>query len=97
MATFVTILVYLLVISVLLALIGAARSVQLQNRFKVLGVLKGKRVDDVIKIAGRPSHRVARGPGTELLEWRRVGFHIALMFKDGVCEGAEWVEAPKAG
>jgi len=95
--TYVTILLYLLVISVLLALIGAARSVRLQNRFKRLGALKGRHVDDVIKIAGNPHHRVRRGPDTELLEWRRVGFHIALMFKDGLCEGADVVEAPKAG
>jgi hypothetical protein len=26
-----------------------------------------------------------------VLEWRRVGFHIALLFNDGMCEGVETV------
>jgi hypothetical protein len=29
-----------------------------------------------------------------VLEWRRVGFHIALSFTDGVCDGVDRVSEP---
>lgn len=91
-----TILLYLLAASVLLAVIYALKSLRLQGRFKRLGVLKGRSMDEVLKFAGKPSHRVKLGPQREVLEWRRVGFHIALLFVNGVCEGAETVGAADA-
>lgn len=87
MKTLVTVLVYALIISVLLALIYAAKSVRLQNRFRRLGVLKGRELREVLRVAGEPSHRGRIDAHRELLEWRRVGFHIALTFTDEVCDG----------
>jgi hypothetical protein len=94
MDTFLSLLGYALVISVLLALIYAAKSVRLQNRFRRLGVLKGRSLQEILKFVGPPSHRVRTAPNRELLEWRRVGFHIALAFTDDVCDGAEYVQTP---
>jgi len=92
MSTIATLLAYALAISILLALIYASKSVRLQNRFKRLGRLEGRSVEEVIQFVGAPGHRSAAGPGREILEWRRVGFHIALSFRDGVCDGVTHVE-----
>jgi hypothetical protein len=89
--TFLAIVLYALAASVLLAFIYALKSLRLQNRFKRLGVLTGRSVDEVVKFAGKPSHRGRLDPRREVLEWRRVGFHIALSFTDGVCDGVETV------
>ncbi len=94
MMTALTVLAYLLVASLLLAFIYAARSARLHNRFRKLGTLQGLGVDEVVKFAGRPSYRSRLAPRREVLEWRRVGFHIALRFTDGVCDGVEHVPAP---
>ena len=89
--TFLTILVYVLVASIMLAFIYSLKSLRLQNRFKRLGVLDGRSVEEVVKFVGEPSHRSRLDAGHEVLEWRRVGFHIALRFTDGVCDGFEKV------
>lgn len=94
MKTFATIIMYALAASVLVAIICAAKSVRLQNRFRRLGVLKGRHLEEILKFAGKPSHRVRMAPNRELLEWRRVGFHIVLMFTDDVCDGVEYVQKP---
>ena len=91
MNTFLTILLYALVASALLAFIYTLKSLRLQNRFKRLGVLPGRSVDEILKFVGKPSHRARLDARREVLEWRRVGFHIALRFTDGVCDGAEKV------
>ena len=90
-STFVTILVYVLVASIMLAFIYALKSLRLQNRFKRLGALDGRSVEEIVKFVGKPSHRSRLDARRELLEWRRVGFHIALRFTDGVCDGFEKV------
>ena len=87
-----TLVLYGLVVSLLLALIYAARSARLRNRFKNLGALQGRTLDEIVKFAGKPSHRGRVAPDREVLEWRRVGFHIALAFTDGVCDGVTYVE-----
>lgn len=87
MTTIATLAIYGLVISILLALVYAAKSVRLQNRFRRLGVLPGRSLQEIVKFAGEPSHRGRMAPNRELLEWRRVGFHIALTFTDDVCDG----------
>lgn len=94
MKTLITIILYTLAASVLLAVVYASKSVRLQNRFKQLGVLKGRHLEEVLKVAGKPSHRARIAPNREVLEWRRVGFHIALMFTDEVCDGVEHVHEP---
>ncbi len=92
--TFLTILLYAVAATILLAFIYTLKSLRLQNRFKKLGTLRGRSVDEVVKFAGKPSHRGRLDAQREVLEWRRVGFHIALLFVDGVCEGVEDVAAP---
>ncbi len=92
--TFLTILLYVLVATILLAFIYTLKSLRLQNRFKRLGALRGRSLDEIVKFAGKPSHRGRLDAHREVLEWRRVGFHIALLFTDGVCEGVEDVAAP---
>jgi hypothetical protein len=92
--TFLTILLYLLAASILLAVIYTLKSLRLQNRFKRLGVLRGRSVDEILKFAGKPSHRARLDSQREVLEWRRVGFHLALRFTDGVCDGVESVPQP---
>ena len=94
MSTFLTLLAYALVASLLIALIYASRSARLQHRFRKLGALKGRSVDVVIKFAGKPSNRARMASNREVLEWRRVGFHIALSFTDGVCDGVDHVPEP---
>jgi hypothetical protein len=92
--TFLTILLYVAAASILLAFIYTLKSLRLQNRFKRLGVLKGRSLEEVLKFVGKPSHRARLDGRREVLEWRRVGFHIALLFTDGVCDGVENVAAP---
>jgi hypothetical protein len=94
MTTFLSLLGYALVASLLLALIYASRSARLQHRFRKLGTLKGRSAEEVIKFAGRPSHRARMSGHREVLEWRRVGFHIALSFTDGICDGVDRVPEP---
>jgi hypothetical protein len=89
--TFLAIILYVLAASVLLAFIYTLKSLRLQNRFKRLGVLPGRSIDEILKFVGKPSHRARLDSRHEILEWRRVGFHIALRFTDGVCDGAEKV------
>lgn len=87
MATVAALIAYALIASILLALIYAIRSARLRNRFRQLGELKGRTLEEVLKFAGQPSHRGRINAQRELLEWRQVGFHIALTFTDGVCDG----------
>ncbi|MFC5496510.1 hypothetical protein ACFPOE_03110 [Caenimonas terrae] len=94
MSTFLTILLYVLAATILLAFIYTLKSLRLQNRFKRLGPLRGRGLDEIVKFAGQPSHRGRLDTHREVLEWRRVGFHVALLFTDGVCEGVENVPAP---
>ena len=94
MNLFLTILLYVLAASILLAFIYTLKSLRLQNRFKRLGALRGRSLDEIIKFAGKPSHRARLDSQHEVLEWRRVGFHLALRFTDGVCDGVENVAAP---
>ena len=92
MKTFAEIILYALAASLLLAIIYAAKSARLQARFRRLGVLKGRSLDEVLKFVGEPNHRARLAPNREVLEWRRVGFHVALMFTDDVCDGVERVD-----
>jgi hypothetical protein len=94
MTTFLSVLAYALVASLLLALIYASRSARLQHRFRKMGALKGRHIDEIIKFAGNPSNRSRISSSREVLEWRRIGFHIALSFTDGVCDGVDRVSEP---
>jgi hypothetical protein len=92
MMTVAALILYALAATLLVAFILALRSARLQNRFKRLGAVKGRSLDEVIQFAGKPSHRTRMSANREVLEWRRVGFHIALSFTEGVCDGVDYVQ-----
>jgi hypothetical protein len=52
-----------------------------------LGHLAGRTKDDIIMAVGVPNSFSGVADGKELLQWQRPGYHIALLFKEGVCEG----------
>ncbi len=67
MTTLFSLLAYALVATLLLALIYASRSARLQHRFRKLGALKGRNIDEVIKFAVpacRPTARSWNGAGS---------------------------------
>ena len=91
MSTLLTTVLYLLAISVMLAVIYALKSLRLRKRFQRLGTLPGRSIAEVLQYVGKPSNHSRLPSGREILEWRRVGFHIALSFSHGVCDGVEHV------
>ncbi len=79
-----------LTLGTLISLIGALCRARfgLRARFRAAGVLVGRSKADVVKAIGRePNSWTAAGPGRELLQWMESGYHICLVFQDGVCEG----------
>jgi hypothetical protein len=53
-----------------------------------LGHLSGRSKDEIIVAIGMPSSFSKIDVDKELLQWQRPGYHIALMFEGGVCQGA---------
>jgi hypothetical protein len=60
---------------------------ELSKKFVRLGTLAGKSKDEIIEVVGLPQARSAVQDGKELLQWQATGYHIALLFKDDICEG----------
>jgi hypothetical protein len=71
----------------MVAAILAMRSARLRRRFEKMGRLIGRPLAEIIEVAGKPSHRGRIDEHREMVEWRRINFHIALTFTDGVCDG----------
>ena len=94
MTTLLTVLAYVFALTLVLALVHAARSVRLQNRFRRLGSVEGRTMEEIVRHVGPPNHHVKLANDREILEWRRVRFHVALSFTKGVCDGAMDVNAP---
>jgi hypothetical protein len=63
----------------------AARA--LQRKFQSLGDMRGKTFAEIAAVAGQPNSISAAADGKVLRQWQRTGYHIALLFKDDVCEG----------
>ncbi|MEM0006970.1 MAG: hypothetical protein QXR89_01710 [Candidatus Bathyarchaeia archaeon] len=64
-----------------------APAISLQSKFKKLGVVKGKRKEEIIAVVG-PPNSISMTPNGELLQWISPGYHIALLFdSNGVCLG----------
>jgi hypothetical protein len=60
----------------------------LNQRFLRLGTLAGRREAEIVAVVGPPQARSALPGGRYLLQWMRVGYHIALAFEpDGTCIG----------
>jgi hypothetical protein len=94
MSTVLTLLGYLVALTAVLAIVYAAKAVRLQNRFRRMGKAEGRTLDEVVKLLGPPSNHTKLPTGREILEWRRVGFHHALSFTNGICDGQMDVNAP---
>ena len=58
-----------------------------KRRLYGLGHLVGRSKDEIILAIGAPSSFSVIGPDKDLLQWQRWGYHIALVFSAGVCEG----------
>jgi hypothetical protein len=52
----------------------------MHGRFKALGDLNGKTVQEIIAYAGPFSSRSLAGEGNVLLQWQATGYHIAILF-----------------
>jgi hypothetical protein len=53
-----------------------------------LGHLVGRSKDEIILAVGVPNSFSTIDGDRDLLQWQRSGYHIALSFKNGICEGA---------
>lgn len=60
----------------------------LQTKFVSIGVLKGKKKEDIIAVVGSPNSISAAPDGGQLLQWISTGYHIAIVFDaNGICQG----------
>ena len=60
---------------------------ELFQQFVELGHLPGKTTDEIVSKVGPPTSISALASGRFLLQWQATGCHMALIFKDDVCEG----------
>jgi len=76
---------------------------RLCGRFKALGDMTGKTVDEITSVVGPPTSRSAMAHGQMLLQWQATGYHIAMMFSAegrmvGIThESAHFYDAPPPG
>jgi hypothetical protein len=76
---------------------------RLCERFKALGDMTGKTVDEIIAGVGPPTSRSAMAHGKVLLQWQATGYHVALLFSAegrmvGIThESAHFYDAPPSG
>jgi hypothetical protein len=57
-------------------------------RFRELGPLKGRTMEEIILAVGEPNSVSSLGARGTVLQWMPHGFHIVLLFDGvGVCEG----------
>jgi hypothetical protein len=61
----------------------------LHHKFLSLGRLTGKTMKEIVVVAGEPAAYTEWDDETELLEWRANSYYLALVFRDGVCEGVQ--------
>jgi hypothetical protein len=76
-----------MVLPIVWAVTSAAGAQNTQKKFAALGALKGRTKDEIVEEVGLPNSVSLVGANKELLQWQRPGYHIALLFTDGVCEG----------
>lgn len=58
----------------------------LAGKFRELGNMTGKTQAEIIASVG-PPNSVSTLAGGQLLQWQATGYHIAIMFKDGIFAG----------
>ncbi|MGN0688121.1 MAG: hypothetical protein ACI4KA_08455 [Oscillospiraceae bacterium] len=65
-----------------------APGAMLQEKFKNLGVLKGKTLQEIEAACGKPSAISSVANGQILRQWQATGYHIALLFDENdICLG----------
>ncbi|MBI2772241.1 MAG: hypothetical protein HYX47_21660 [Burkholderiales bacterium] len=94
MKTLLLLAVVVIFASLAAAWAGAIRSRTLRHKFESLGVIPGRTMAEIIKFVGEPHRRSKLAPGREVLEWRRINFHVVLTFTAEVCDKVEYDAGP---
>ncbi|HSI54701.1 MAG: hypothetical protein ACAH21_16425 [Ramlibacter sp.] len=90
MNTLVALIVVVIFATLASAWAGAVRSATLRKKFESLGVIPGRTMTEIIRHVGEPHRRHKISAGREILEWRRVNFHVALGFTAEVCDSVDY-------
>lgn len=90
MSTLAILLLAVLFATLATAYAGAVRSASLRRRFEALGKIPGRPMEEIVRQVGEPHRRDKPHAGREILEWRRINFHVVLTFTDGVCDGIDY-------
>ncbi|WP_308920595.1 hypothetical protein [Janthinobacterium sp. J1-1] len=75
------------VLPVLWAIASAMSVAGVKKKFADMGVLTGKTKGEIYFAVGPPNSISVIGEGKEILQWQRTGYHIALIFTNGICDG----------
>ena len=66
------------------------RFASLQQKFISLGTLAGRPLAEIVAVAGPANSITVIAPGIRLLQWIKLGYHIALLFDDeDICGGVQ--------
>jgi hypothetical protein len=89
MAALVPFFVVLIIVAIVIAIKAGDGGVR--GRFRRLGNLQGKTMEEIIKEVGRPNS-ITKGHNYALLQWQEPGYHIAIKFVGGIFSGIshEW-------
>ena len=69
------------------ALIKGSRGQSLATRFVNMGDLRGKTMEQIVEVVGRPQFAATWPDGRLVAEWAHGTYQIALVFKANICEG----------
>ena len=72
---------------ILWAIASALALAGYKKKFADLGVIAGKTKGEIYLAVGPPNSVSQIGGGKEVLQWQTTGYHIALTFTDGICDG----------
>ena len=81
------IILAVVIVPLIWAVATAMTTAGFQKKFADLGELRGLTKGEIFHAVGPPNSTSAVGDGQELLQWQTTGYHIALLFKEGICEG----------
>ena len=93
MSTLWILLLVVLFATLATAYASAVRSSALRRRFEALGKILGRSMEEILRHVGEPHRRAKPHAGREILEWRRINFHVVLTFTDGICDGVDYEAA----
>jgi hypothetical protein len=70
---------------------SAVRSASLRKKFEALGKITGRTQEEILRHVGKPPNRREKlHADREVMEWRRINFHVVLTFTGGVCDGVDY-------